>query len=147
SADTLLGHIMEDDGEAIMGGLDRRLGDECAARFPRLSPPYFAMVHFIGTHAPYFFDDAEPKFTPFDRTIGFSTMDGVHNAYKNAIIEQDRSIAKCVRAFLEAQHGDPYLILYTSDHGEAFGEHAAIHHGQNFYDEQVHVPAFIAFGG
>jgi len=37
--------------------------------------------------------------------------------------------------------------VFTSDHGEAFGEHGAIHHGQNLYDEQIHVPGFIASRG
>ena len=37
-------------------------------------------------------------------------------------------------------------MLFTSDHGEAFGEHRAIHHGQNLFDEQIHVPGFVAWG-
>ncbi len=40
----------------------------------------------------------------------------------------------------------PWIIVFTSDHGEAFGEHSAIHHGQSLYDEQIHVPGWIASG-
>ena len=51
-----------------------------------------------------------------------------------------------LRAFLRRVGSEPWLVLFTSDHGEAFGEHKAIHHGQNTYDEQIHVPGFVAFG-
>jgi hypothetical protein len=147
SADTMMGAPIDDVEDAITHALDRRLADECAARVPRLEPPYFAMVHFSGTHAPYFFDDAAAKYTPFQRHVTWSGLDDVHRAYQNAILEQDRSIARCVKAFLDAQRGGPYVVVFTSDHGEEFGEHKAIHHGQNLYDTQIHVPGFVAAGG
>ncbi|MFO0758721.1 MAG: sulfatase-like hydrolase/transferase [Byssovorax sp.] len=147
SADTYLGHVTDDIGEAVTGGLDRRVADECRSRLPSLAPPYVVITHFSGTHAPYFFDESAPTFTPWGRVITWSGMEDLHRAYKNAIVEQDHSVSACVRAFIDAQHGRPYVIVFTSDHGEAFGEHWAIHHGQSFYDEQIHVPAFIAAGG
>ena len=51
-----------------------------------------------------------------------------------------------MEAFLKRVGNDPWIVVFTSDHGEAFGEHAAIHHGQNLYNEQIHVPAFVAQG-
>lgn len=146
SADTMMGHPIEDVEDAIEHGLDRRLANECEARVAKLSSPYLAMAHFSGTHAPYFFDDAGAPFTPFERHVTWSGLESVHRAYQNAIVEQDRSIARCVRGFLGAQRGAPWVVVLTSDHGEAFGEHKAIHHGQNLYDEQLHVPGFIASG-
>jgi hypothetical protein len=47
---------------------------------------------------------------------------------------------------LHAVGSSPYAIVFTSDHGEAFGEHGAIHHGQNLFEEQIHVPAWVATG-
>ncbi len=146
SADTLMGHDIEDVEEAIAGGIDRRLADTCRDRIAGLAPPYVLMTHFSGTHAPYFFDDGAAAFTPFERHVTWSGLDRVHRAYQNAIVEQDRSIARCIRAFVDAQGTKPYVIVFTSDHGEAFGEHSAIHHGQNLYDEQIHVPGFVAYG-
>src|SRR5207253_6768378 len=35
---------------------------------------------------------------------------------------------------------DDTLLVVTGDHGEAFGEHGSIGHGQDLYEEQVHVP-------
>ncbi len=147
SAETLLGHPIEDVEEAVAAGLDRRLADECRRRFPALTPPYFVIVHYSGTHAPYFFDEATAPYRPFGRVVTWSGLEDLHRAYLDAIVEQDGSIAGCVRAFLDAQRGAPHLVVFTSDHGEAFGERSAIHHGQNLYDEQIHVPAFIHAGG
>lgn len=147
SADTLAGRVIDDVEDAVAGGFDRRLAAECEARLPGLATPFLAMVHFSGTHAPYFVDDARAPFRPYSHTPSWAGMEDLHRAYRNAIFEQDRSIAACARAFLAAQRGGPYVIVFTSDHGEEFGEHRAIHHGQDLYDEQIHVPAFVAAGG
>jgi hypothetical protein len=148
TGETMLGRTIEDlEQEAVMGGLDRRLADECRRRIPALTPPYLAMVHFSGTHAPYFFDEASAPFRPFGRVVTWSGMEDLHRSYRNSIVEQDRSVAACVGAFVEAQRGGPWVVVFTSDHGESFGDHSAIHHGQHLYDEQLHVPAFVAAGG
>jgi len=82
---------------------------------------------------------------PFTHVAGWSKLSELRNAYKNALLEQDQEVARAVRAFTASEA--PSFVVFTSDHGEAFGEHAAIHHGQNLYDEQVHVPAWIAANG
>jgi glucan phosphoethanolaminetransferase (alkaline phosphatase superfamily) len=147
TADTMMGHPIEDVEQATEAGLDRRLANECGSRFPNLASPYVAFVHFSGTHAPYFFDQADARFVPFQRYPSWAGVDKMHRAYRNAIFEQDQSLTRCIQAFLDAQNGGPFVIVFTSDHGEAFGEHWALHHGQNLYDEQTHVPAFVAHGG
>ena len=35
------------------------------------------------------------------------------------------------------------LIVFTSDHGEALGEHGLLQHGHNLFDELIHVPLLI----
>lgn len=147
TAETMLGHPIEDVEEAVAGGMDRRLTEECQQRIAALSPPYLAIVHYSGTHEPYFFDEARAPYRPFGRVVTWRGMEDLHRSYLNSIVEQDHSVAACIRAFLDAQHGAPHLVVFTSDHGESFGERWAIHHGQNLYDEQVHVPAFIYAGG
>lgn len=146
TADTMLGHPIGDVEDAVAGGLDRRLARECELRFPTMHGPYLAMAHFSGTHAPYFFDEERARFVPFSHTATWSNLEDLHRAYENAIAEQDRSLAACARAFIATQGDAPWLIVLTSDHGEAFGEHAAIHHGQNLYEEQIHVPAYVLWG-
>lgn len=42
---------------------------------------------------------------------------------------------------------DDTLIVFTSDHGEGFGEHGSYLHGSAFHGELVHVPLIIAGPG
>jgi arylsulfatase A-like enzyme len=142
--ETLVGHKIADEDEVVDRGVDRLLADYAERELPKLPRPFFRLLPFAGTHAPYFVDDARAPFTPYQREVSWSGLPELYNAYKDAIYEQDRSIARAMRAFLERTKGGPWAVVFTSDHGEAFGEHGAIHHGQNLYDEQIHVPAFVA---
>jgi hypothetical protein len=147
TAETLLGHPAADVEDSVAAGLDRRLAEHCERSLPGIAGPRFVVVHLSGTHAPYFFDQARAPYQPWQQHVTWSGLGELHNAYLNALLEQDRTLARCVRAFLGQVGPRPWLVVYTSDHGEAFGEHAAIHHGQNLYDEQLHVPWIVAHGG
>src|SRR5262249_45123760 len=131
TAETMIGHpLADEEQEGVMAGLDRRLAGECRRRLPALEAPYLALVHFSGTHAPYFFDEARAPYRPYGRVVTWSGMADLHRSYQNALLEQDQSLAACARAFHESQGDRPHVVIFTSDHGEAFGEHWAIHHGQ-----------------
>jgi hypothetical protein len=140
--ETLLGRDVDDD--PTDDGFDRLLTARAMAELPKLKKPFLLVLHFAGTHAPYFTNDADAPFQPSQHEITWSGMPALANAYRNSIHEQDKSIAIFLRAFLDLQGSSPYLIAFTSDHGEAFGEHGAIHHGQSLWDEQIHVPGFVA---
>jgi len=144
--ETLVGRPLDDEEEVLHLGLDRMLAARALADLPRLTGPSFVVLHFAGTHAPYFVDPSDAPFVPYDDAISWQNLPRLHNAYKNAIHGQDALVAACVEAFIDARKGAPWVVVFTSDHGEAFGEHAAIHHGQNLYDEQLRVPAFLAHG-
>jgi hypothetical protein len=143
TVETLLGRPLDDDEEIVKQPLDQMIVDRFVADLWKMPKSVVAVLHLIGTHAPYHFGDADARFAPWDRTVAWSRLAPLRNASRNAIVAQDRAIARAVRAFEEHAKGAPWLVVYTSDHGEAFGEHGAIHHGQNLYDEQVHVPAWI----
>jgi glucan phosphoethanolaminetransferase (alkaline phosphatase superfamily) len=146
--ETLVGTKIEDEDEVVDRGVDRllaayavkELGAGGAARTPA-----FVMLHFAGTHAPYFVEPNDAPYQPWRREPSWSGLGALEHAYEDAIHEQDKSIARAIRRFVETRGSAPWIVVLTSDHGEAFGEHGAIHHGQSLYDEQVHVPAWIAF--
>ena len=142
----LIGRPIDDEDSVIDQGVDRLLATRVERELSATTGPLFAMVHFAGTHAPYFVDPADAPFEPWERVVTWSKMPRLLNAYRNAIHEQDKSVARVVSAFLARQGAAPWLIVFTSDHGEAFGEHSAIHHGQSLYEEQIHVPGWVAFG-
>jgi glucan phosphoethanolaminetransferase (alkaline phosphatase superfamily) len=147
TAETFLHGPAADIEDAVAALLDRRVAEHCEQRMARLSSPSFVVLHLSGTHAPYAFDDARAPFKPWQRHVTWSGLPALHRAYLNSILEQDRSIAGCLHSFLEHSAGQPWVVIYTSDHGEAFGEHSAIHHGQNLFDEQIRVPLILAHGG
>ncbi len=144
--ETLVGHPVEDEDTVVDRGVDRLLTTRFLEELRTLPKPYFIVLHFAGTHAPYFVNAADAPFQPWQREASWAGLPRLRNAYKNAVHEQDKSIAACVRAFIAVQGDSPYLTVLTSDHGESFGERGAIHHGQNLYDEQIHVPGWVAFG-
>ncbi|MBK7580211.1 MAG: sulfatase-like hydrolase/transferase [Myxococcales bacterium] len=144
--DELYGRRVSGVQEVMDEGADGLLADYAERTLPSLDGPIFLTVHWSGTHAPYYLDKTRAPFTPYRRVAIWTGLDELHNAYKNAIHAQDVSVARVVRAFLSRVGSEPWLVLFTSDHGEAFGEHKAILHGQNVYEEQIHVPGFVAFG-
>lgn len=144
--DELFGRRIQKLDDIIDERADEKLAVEVERRFPDAKRPMFLMLHLSGTHVPYFVDQKMAPYQPYQRVASWTGLDGMHNAYKNSILAQDQSTSRMLRAFLKASANEPWFVIYTSDHGEAFGEHQAIHHGQNLYDEQIHVPGFVAWG-
>ena len=144
--ETIRGHDVDDDPDYADLPLDRDIVDLFLEKIPDLETPSVVMLHLVGTHAPYFVDPKRAPFEPYDHVVTWSGMPKLLNAYRDSIYEQDRTLARAVSAFIEHVGPRPWLVVFTSDHGEAFGEHGAIHHGQNLLDEQVHVPGWIAAG-
>ncbi len=142
TVETVVGRDI-DDAEYVTRPLDALVTSELEALLQKTKKPVFAVLHLASTHAPYYVDEANAPFTPYSHVVTWSGMPELHNAYKNAITWQDRQLARALRAFAEHAGARPRVVLFTSDHGEAFGEHGAIHHGQNLYDEQIHVPGWI----
>lgn len=92
--------------------------------------PFFLWVHFFEPHAPY--GDAASGRPVADR-------------YDEEIAEADRQTGRV----LEALGADvsSTLVVFTSDHGEAFGEHGEIAHSIFVYDTTLHVPLVMAGPG
>ncbi|MEZ4297038.1 MAG: sulfatase-like hydrolase/transferase [Polyangiaceae bacterium] len=136
--------LFEQEGKSRIA--DVRLAQMFQERLASLPSPFFVVLHFHDTHILYAFDEDDAPFQPWTRDVSWETMPRLRNAYRNAIHAQDRSIAASLRALKSDPRWADTFVFFTSDHGEAFGEHSSIHHGQNILDEQVRVPAFAAFG-
>ena len=120
---------------------DERVLAHFAREVGKLPRPFFVLLHLIGTHTPYAMNRASAPFVPYDWDYSWSGLPRLRNAYRNAIHHQDALLA---RALSTLTGGPPTLVVLTSDHGEEFGEHKQIHHGQDVLDSQVHVPGFVA---
>jgi arylsulfatase A-like enzyme len=65
--------------------------------------------------------------------------------YDGEIAYADSQLGALLARLREVGRFDQSLILITSDHGEALGEHGLVEHGVSVYQDQVHVPLLIKF--
>jgi arylsulfatase A-like enzyme len=138
------------------GGFERRADfttdrairwlDEHAAR------PFFLFVHYYDAHNPYV--PPPPFDTRFARRAGDPRSLADELTHRDEIDAYDGEIA-----FVDAQLGrlldhlaarglaDDTLVLVTADHGEGLGEHGAMHHAVNVYEEAIRVPLVMRWPG
>ena len=91
---------------------------------------FFLWVHLFEPHAPY--GDAR-------------TGRPAQARYAEDVTEADRQVGRIVDGLGEAAAST--LVVLTSDHGEAFGEHGEIAHSIFVYDTTLRVPLIFAGPG
>lgn len=98
--------------------------------------PFFAVFHLNNTHYPYKVSRAHNrKFLP--------AKPASLNAYDNSLVEQDELLRVL---FSELRHEgllENTMIVFTSDHGEAFNQHKHSGHLQTLYNEDTAVPFWL----
>jgi arylsulfatase A-like enzyme len=111
--------------------------------------PFFLFFHTYQPHDPYF---SPPEFeqlvTAGDGLAGARTASAAPREqqlvkYDAAIRYTDTAIARLLDALRAGRRGRRTLLVVTSDHGEAFGEHGATGHGEDLHEEVLLVPLLI----
>jgi arylsulfatase A-like enzyme len=69
----------------------------------------------------------------------------LRSQYDSSVAYMDAGIGRLLRKLREDGVYDNSLIIVTSDHGEAFGEHGLIGHGVSVHQEHIHVPLLVKF--
>lgn len=95
---------------------------------------FLLYLHYMDVHQ-YVYDDAAAEL-PFGTSIS--------DVYDRAIHWTDRNVGALVAALDELDLSKRTIVVITSDHGEAFGEHGAEGHARDLYQEVVHVPLLIS---
>lgn len=127
-----------------MGAPEKYLAEHVSQHVGELKEPFLAVIQMSNVHYPYYLDPSLP--TPFEPwTTSKAEQDNAafKNFYQNAVYQQDTHIAKMIAAFRASPAGKNTVIVYTSDHAEAFREHGQMGHTFSIFDEEVHVPAWI----
>jgi len=127
---------------------------------------FFAYVHFQGTHDPYYDDNdlsAVLSAPAYPGDFAFHTIDYKHAVRDGRALSAEEAAhlkhvaegvarkvdRQVVGGFLErfdaSSLPENTLLVITSDHGDAFFEHAAVSHGTTVYNEEVHVPLVMHF--
>lgn len=135
----------------------------------RRADPYFLYVHLIGPHDPYdppaeyVRQFREPEWDGVvDRKIPpprvqtvFDTAEPLSESERAALIAQydgaiaysDAQLGRLLDALRRAGTLDRTLVVVTADHGEEFYEHRNWRHGNQLYNEIVHVPLLFRLPG
>jgi arylsulfatase A-like enzyme len=71
----------------------------------------------------------------------------VKSLYLAEVASVDQRVGLLLEALDRGGLRDDTLIVFTSDHGEGFGEHGLYLHANSFFSELVHVPLIIAGPG
>lgn len=126
--------------------------------------PLFMWVHYIDPHSPY---KAPKEWRADDQSDcdallkiergrrranvgGHSERAIPHcsNAYDAEIAFTDHEVGRLLKRLRKAGRLDNAVVVFTSDHGENFGEWGAFYgHGVNVHDGAIRVPLIIAGAG
>ena len=129
--------------------------------------PFFAYVHFMPPHDPYigppemkhfFARQAAPGMSkspfPFEE-IELELREKVKgrsqgryvNMYDGNLRYGDWAVGELERLLREAGVFEDTILIVTSDHGEAFGEHGYWGHTFSAFDESIHIPLVVRLPG
>lgn len=106
----------------------RQLTDLAIAGVKRADKPYFLWVHYFDPHFEYLSHELYASF-------GDSDID----RYDGEIAFTDSHIGRLLRRLPDRDHT---VVVFTSDHGEEFGEHGGVFH-YTLYEEVMRVPLVI----
>jgi len=127
-----------------MGAPEGLLADRVIHEFNTLREPFMAVVQLSNVHYPYYLDANGPApFQPSTTSKAPEDNPYFKNFYQNAVYQQDQHLAKMLSYVRSTEAGKHTVIVYTSDHAEAFREHNQMGHTFSVFDEEIHVPAWI----
>ena len=128
--------------------------------------PEFLMLHYVPPHEPYqpaagFDIFGDPKYDgSYDgrrATIaGINTGEldplpadvaEIVSLYDGNLLTGDDAVGQVLEALKQRDRWDNTVVLVTSDHGEAFGEHGRMGHNITVYDEMLHIPFVLRLPG
>jgi arylsulfatase A-like enzyme len=134
-------------------------------RWLRTHPRFFLFVNYMDAHAPY--NATPPAGSPLPEVVSSRDLlaelgeivmvegrDPPPGHLEDLIAQYDAGIANADAAIgelldaLELSGGlERTLVIVTSDHGEAFGEHAIVAHSKDLYEPLVRIPLLVKAPG
>lgn len=108
--------------------------------------PFFSFLLLDAPHAPYYSMKGYEKFTNSAEEINYldeESMKKSKEGYLNAVYFTDHLLAKLYHRLQAADLKENTIILFTGDHGEAFGESGYFGHTSAFTRSQTHVPFYL----
>ena len=126
------------------------------------SKPFFLYLHLIDPHAPYApSEEARRRFARAEQARGLGSVSflrrlaareiepsqevtrGLIDLYDAEIADTDRHLGVLWDELERRGLLRDTLLVFVSDHGEAFGDHGVFGHGWDLHQEVLRVPLFI----
>ncbi len=105
--------------------------------------PFFGMIWTSQTHYPFFTTGRAPPVVLGNELRDDPDVRNMKARYLTALRETDDQIRDLLAMLDRLGLRDKTLLLITGDHGEAFKQHGTSGHGNDLYEESVHVPLLI----
>jgi len=131
----------------------------------RSERPFFLFLQTYMVHAPYphdgRLDDLAAPYTgflagrgvgyeeviyPYERgelTLSVEDEAYVQRMYRAGVASMDEVVGSFIERLEQTLEGEPFVLVLTSDHGEAFFEHGLIDHHKGLYDEVLRIPLLL----
>lgn len=127
-----------------MGAPEAGLAERVNEEIGKLKEPFFAVVQLSNMHYPYMVEEDGPApFQPSTTSKAPEDNPDFFNHYLNGVHQEDRHVAAMLSRVRDTELSERTVIVYTSDHGEAFREHGQMGHTFSVLEEEVHVPGWI----
>ena len=126
--------------------------------------PFFGWVHYMDVHHPCYppeqyraqFGVAKISQTEVSEwysqlltqpnTLSEDEIDSLRRLYDAAVLYTDDQINRLLKKLHKMDRYEDTLIVYTSDHGELFGEYDGYGKPERMHDELLHIPLHIVNG-
>ena len=126
--------------------------------------PYFLAINYIDAHSPYYVesrcgeegrasrmndaDISQLLETVYDKKpIAPPVAGRSREQYRASIRCLDRSVSALLASLEREPDAANTIVALIADHGEQFGEHSMIGHGNSLYRQVLHVPMLLALPG
>jgi len=131
--------------------------------------PFFVYIHYRDVHGPYvppepydrrywdpdapiaaqraLTDDEYQKLGGGKRLDGLQTLEHYVSQYDGEVRYTDDRIAEFLAELDRSGRLENTVVIVTADHGEAFLEHGDWGHGDELYEEELHVPLIFRLPG
>jgi hypothetical protein len=110
--------------------------------------PYTPLPEFRGAFEGGPTKNVPRSLIPAYQWLGTEDFASYVNAYDDEILQTDHSLGPLIAAIEALPSPRGTIVVFTADHGEAFGEHGAwFEHGQSLHTEEIHVPLVVKDSG
>ncbi len=125
--------------------------------------PFFVFANYMDVHGPYIPPpsyDGHFAGRPLEQrwgskidvgalesnvTAGPEVLRGWIDRYDESLLYLDEQVGHLLDELARRGVLDNTIVIFTSDHGESFGEHNLKYHGHSLYQEQIRIPLVVRF--